>query len=223
MSTTQPAATVVLKPKREKSLLNRHPWVFSGAIARATGSPRPGDTVDVRAADGRWLARGAYSPHSQIRVRVWTFDRAEAVDESFLRRRLERAFRVRNGLKVGDGRAAMRLVNAEGDFLPGVVIDRYADFLVGQFLSAGAEFWKDAIVSSAMELSGAAGFYERSEGRAREKEGLAPAAGLLAGREPPELVEIEEGRGRFLVDDYALADAGRGSYRQGTTTQGRKG
>ncbi|RJR15878.1 MAG: 23S rRNA (cytosine(1962)-C(5))-methyltransferase RlmI [Nitrospiraceae bacterium] len=192
--------SVVLKPQREKSLLRRHPWVFSGAIAKIHGSPQPGETVDIVASDGKWCGSGAFSPHSQITVRIWTFDRDEEVSPSLFRSRLQRAVKSRLHLLEKYATNACRLVNSESDFLPGLIVDQYSDFLVCQFLSAGAEYWKQTIVGQLSALIPNKGIYERSDVNAREKEGLPEHTGLLCGQEPPELVEIREGLNRFLVD-----------------------
>jgi 23S rRNA (cytosine1962-C5)-methyltransferase len=200
----RPSPTLHLKPGREKSLARRHPWIFSGALARIEGDPQLGATVDVRAASGEWLACAAFSPHSQITARVWTFDRDETVDGAFFERRVERAIASRMQLSRMQSAPAipsgLRLVNAESDFLPGLVVDRYADFLVCQFLSAGSERWKAEIVAALRALAPCAGIYERSDVDVRGKEGLPPVTGLLAGDAPPALVEIEEHGCRYLVD-----------------------
>lgn len=191
---------VVLKKGREKSLLRRHPWVFSGAVEAVHGSPGPGETVEVVAANGLVLGRGAFSPRSQIAVRMWTFDPEEAIDGDFLRRRLERALATREPVPAEEEPAGRRLVNAESDGLPGVAVDRYGPFLVCQLLSAGAERFREELLAALGELLSPAGIYERSDGEGREKEGLGPAAGLLAGEEPPERIEIREEPCRYLVD-----------------------
>jgi 23S rRNA (cytosine1962-C5)-methyltransferase len=193
-------AAVILKPGREKSLLRRHPWIFSGAVAGVDGEPEAGDTVDVRAADGAILAKGAFSPHSQITVRVWSFDPAEEIDPPFFRRRLERAAACRNFLLKDRDRSAYRLVYAESDNLPGIIVDRYQDFFVCQFLSAGAERWKGQIASLLNEMLPVSGIYDRSDTQVREKEGLPPQSGILSGEMPPALIMIQEGPCRFLVD-----------------------
>jgi len=190
---------VHLKSGRDKSLRRRHPWVFSGAISRVTGTPNAGDTVQVAAADGKALGLGAYSPHSQIRVRMWTFDAADVVDDAFLRDRLAAALAVRT-LPAGDEPWGRRLVHAENDGLPGLVVDRYGDHLVCQFLAAGVECRRETIASLLLELTGCAGVHERSDVDVRTKEGLAPRAGHLAGAEAPEAVEIVEDGCRYLVD-----------------------
>ncbi len=189
--------TLVLKPGRDKSLRRRHPWVFSGAIAQLEGEPQAGDTVLIATADGEPLAVGAYSPSSQIAARAWSFDPATPIDVTFLRGRLAASMAARQPV---DPQSAVRLVNAESDGLPGLIVDRYADFSVCQFLSAGAERWKSEIAALLSELSPSAGIYERSDVDVRGKEGLAPAAGVLAGDEPPEVIEFAEGDLRFLAD-----------------------
>ena len=191
---------ILLKRGREKSVLRRHPWIFSGAIAKIEGHPKQGETVDILASEGALLARGAYSPHSQITVRIWTFDPREDVSSEFFDGRLRQAVEARRSLMSGDGPAGVRLINAESDGLPGIIADRYGDFLVVQFLSAGADYWKGAVVETLMRLMSVSGVYERSDAGVREKEGLPKLAGTLAGREPQDLVEIREGSCRFLVD-----------------------
>lgn len=192
--------SVILKAGREKSLRRRHPWIFSGAIARVVGEPEPGQTVDIRTQDGTLYGRGAFSGQSQIMVRVWTFDPEEEVSSAFFEGRLNRAIRCRASLAADRNLTALRLVNAESDGLPGIVVDRYEDFLVCQFLSTGAEFWKQEIVALLAKLLPTKGIYERSDVDVRAKEGLLPAAGVLSGDAPPDLVEIKENPCRFLVD-----------------------
>jgi 23S rRNA (cytosine1962-C5)-methyltransferase len=177
--------TLTLKPGREKSLLRRHPWIFSGAIQHVDGNPESGATVDLLAANRQFLARAAYSPNSQIRARVWTFDQSESVDADFLHRRIQRAIRARSALHLEEGAGvrsdAFRLIHAESDGLPGIIVDRYADTLVVQFLSAGAEFWKETIADILLEETGLTTIYERSDADVRELEGLTPRIGILRG------------------------------------------
>jgi 23S rRNA (cytosine1962-C5)-methyltransferase len=200
MQNSRPEA-IILKPKREKSLLNRHPWIFSGAIARIDGKPQPGDTVDVLAGDGRWLARGAYSPQSQIRVRVWSFDPAEAVDTGFFETRMKQALDLRRQILKNVDTDSCRLVCGESDGLPGLIVDRYNRWVVCQFLSTGTEQWKPTIVKCLEDLMpGLSGIYERSDADVRKKEGLAMATGRLSGEKPPDHVEIIENGCRYRVD-----------------------
>jgi 23S rRNA (cytosine1962-C5)-methyltransferase len=168
---------VWLKPGREKSLRRRHPWVFSGAIDRVDGEPAAGATVELVASSGELLGRGAFSPASQIRTRVWSFEASELIDVEFLRRRLTRAIESRRRLDLLGAEAACRLVFSESDGLPGLIVDRYGEYLVCQFLSAGAEAWRGTLVELLRELCAPRGIYERSEGGARHKEGLASRRG----------------------------------------------
>jgi 23S rRNA (cytosine1962-C5)-methyltransferase len=189
-----------LKRGREKSLLRKHPWVFSGAIERVQGEPSAGDTVEIVDAAGAFLASAAYSPASQIRARVWSFEPEESVGAAFLRGRLERAIDSRRRLGLLGADAACRLVFAESDGLPGLVVDRYADFVVCQFLSAGAERWRAEVADLLVELCGARGVYERSEASARRKEGLPSQRGSLRGEPPPAEIEVRMGATHWLVD-----------------------
>ncbi|MBI4768864.1 MAG: class I SAM-dependent methyltransferase, partial [Chloroflexi bacterium] len=194
---------LILKPGREKSLLRRHPWVFSGAVERVDGNPAPGGTVDLLSSKGDFLARAAYSPISQIRARVWTFDPSDPVDADFFRRKILRATKSRSPLLLGEGpgvrSAACRLIYAESDSLPGLIVDRYADVLVAQFLSAGAETWKETIADILLEETGLTALYERSDADVRELEGLAPRVGLLRGTIDHHPLTITESNLQFKV------------------------
>ncbi len=189
---------VILKPGREKSVRQHHPWIFSGAVREVSGEPEPGATVEVLAHDGAWLARGAYSPASQIRIRVWTWQQEEVVDGDFIQRQLGRAIAARAGLALSTD--AVRLVNAENDGLPGLIVDRYAEWVVLQSLSAGAERWLAPIVDPLAREPGVRGVFERSDADVREKEGLAARVGVRQGEQPPAEVLIREGEWRFAVD-----------------------
>ena len=198
---SNPLATLILKPKREKSVRNRHPWIFSGAVARIEGAVSPGETIDIVSADGRWLACGAWSPHSQIRSRIWTFDRDETIDPGFFYGRLKRAIDLRQRIMQGSDTNALRLVNGESDGLPGLIVDRYDSWLVGQFLTAGTEHWKATIVNCLSDLvPERSGIYDRSDVDVRRKEGLKTTSGRLDGEVPPELVDIVENGCRYRVD-----------------------
>uniref|UniRef100_B8HNL1 PUA domain containing protein n=1 Tax=Cyanothece sp. (strain PCC 7425 / ATCC 29141) TaxID=395961 RepID=B8HNL1_CYAP4 len=193
-------ASVILKPGREKSLRRHHPWIFTGAIAQVSGHPQSGSTVVVRSASGEPFGLGSYSPHSQIRVRLWTFNPQEAIDRSFWQGRLQQAIAARNPLLQDSSQTATRLVAAESDRLPGLIVDRYDRTLVCQLLTAGAEFWRDTIMASLVDLLPGYRLYERSDSDVRAKEGLPLRSGLLYGDEPPDLIEIQEGPIRVQVD-----------------------
>jgi len=180
-----------LKPGREKSLRQRHPWVFSGAIATADLPLESGATVDIMSADGAFVARAAYSAASQIRARVWTFDPREPVDAAFFGRRVARAVEARVAL-LDARHTGCRLLNGESDGLPGVVADRYADTVVLQLSSAGAERWRDTIAAALAETTGAACIYERSDTDVRKLEGLAPRVGVVRGTLPAEVLFVED-------------------------------
>lgn len=166
-----------LRAGKERSLLRRHPWVFEGSIER--GGADAGETVRVQAADGRFLAWGAYSPRSSIRVRAWSFDEAERIDAALFERRLAAAIALRARLPIAsDG---VRLVHGEADGLPGLVVDRYADVLSVQCLSAGIERWREPIADALLRLTGATRLYERSDPAVRALEGLEPRSGWWRG------------------------------------------
>ncbi len=189
---------IILKRGKEKPVLTHHPWIFSGAIARAENAS-DGDTVDVFDSTARWLARGYYNARSQIAVRVWTWN-DEPIDRAFLRARLQRAIGSRDALIDRAATNAYRVVNAESDGLPGLVADRYADYVVLQFLTLGINRHKTEIVELIGELLHPRGIYERSDVDVREKEGLESVVGVLHGSEPPDAIEICENNLRFWVN-----------------------
>jgi 23S rRNA (cytosine1962-C5)-methyltransferase len=184
-----------LREGKERSLLRRHPWVFEGSVAK--GKAEAGETVRVEAHDGRFLAWGAYSPTSAIRVRTWSFDEAERIGRDFFAQRIGAAVALRARLPVdSDG---VRLIHGEADGLPGLVVDRYADTLSAQFLSAGTERWKATIADALLEATGCTRLHERSDSGVRGLEGLPPAAGWLRGDGPTE-VTIREHGWRLTLD-----------------------
>ena len=178
-----------LRPGKERSLLRRHPWVFAGSIDK--GKADPGETVRVEDATGRFLAWGAYSAESQIRVRAWSFDEAERIDRAFFQRRIERALALRARLPIAS--TGMRLVHGEADGLPGLVVDRYGDTLSVQFLAAGTDRWKELLAELLLQASGAARLYERSDASVRGLEGLEPHTGWMRGAGATELTITEHG------------------------------
>ncbi|WP_341661405.1 class I SAM-dependent methyltransferase [Vibrio sp.] len=183
--------TIYLEKGREKSLKRRHPWVFSRGIKKIEGEPSLGETVDVFAHDGTWLAKAAYSPHSQIRARIWSFENQE-IDLDFFVQRIQQALILRQDIIERDGLTGYRLIAAESDGLPGITVDKYQNYLVCQLLSAGAEYQKDTLIRALLKVFPDHNIYERSDVAVRNKEGLSERMGVLHGEEPPESVVIEE-------------------------------
>jgi 23S rRNA (cytosine1962-C5)-methyltransferase len=181
--------SIRLLPSKERSLQRRHPWVFEGSIAK--GKADPGETVRVEAADGRFLAWGAYSPSSSIRVRAWSFDEAERIDNAFLQRRVARAVALRARLAVAS--TGVRLVHGEADGLPGLIVDRYGDTLCAQFGAAGVDRFKPALADALLAATGCTKLYERSDASVRELEGLPVQTGWLRGEGPTDLTITEQG------------------------------
>lgn len=192
-----PALT--LKPGREKSLLRRHPWIFSGAIERVDEGIASGATVDILSAGGEFLARGFYSPHSQIRARIWTFD-DEPVGEGFFRDRLRRALEARQAWNLRSQTDAIRLVHAESDGIPGLVVDQYGEMLVMQCLTAGVDAWRETLADLLLQETGLRHVFERSDADVRELEGLPVQVGMLRGTQTDLLFPITEYGLQFKVD-----------------------
>jgi len=188
---------LILKAGRDKSLKRRHPWVFSGAMAKVQGSPGPGETVGVWSATGEFLAVAAYSPESQIVARVWDW-KERAIDGAFFKERVARAVEQRRAL-IGETEA-LRLVHGESDGLPGVVADRYGDTVVLQLTSAGADRWREAIADALLEASGVARIWERSDADVRQLEGLAPVTAALRGAREPTRIVVSENGLKFGID-----------------------
>ena len=187
--------TIKLREGRERSLLRRHPWVFEGAVAK--GAADMGETVRVESAAGDFLCWGAYSPSSSIKVRAWSFDEAERIDADFFARRIQAAIALRARLGIDSN--GLRLIHGEADGLPGLVVDRYADILVVQFLAAGTERWKGVIADALLAATGLTQLYERSDVSVRQLEGLAAHKGWLRGQGGTE-VELSESSWRLKLD-----------------------
>jgi 23S rRNA (cytosine1962-C5)-methyltransferase len=190
---------IFLKKDRDRSVRQRHPWIFSGAIERIEGSPGIGETVDILSAEGEFLGRAAFSPQSSIRARIWAWDDAE-IGNAFFESRIKRAIEARLGLMIAESDNALRLVHAESDGLPGVVVDRYGDVLVLQCLTAGAERWRDVIVTTLLKVTGLDTIFERSDVDVRELEGLPKRTGILHGADIADRIIIQENGIRFGVD-----------------------
>lgn len=191
---------IILKQGREKSVLQRHPWIFSGAIQNVNGNPGSGDTVDVISSSGQWLCYAAFSPISQIRARVWSWVKEDRVDEKFLERRINQSIKLRRDLELNKKTDAIRLVHGESDGLPGLIMDQYGEIVVIQSLSAGVDKWKKVITNITCKATGAATVYERSDVDVRKLEGLSEESGLLAGQHPAGEITINENNIRCLVD-----------------------
>ena len=200
---------ITLKAGREKSLLRHHPWIFSGAVDCINGSPVNGETVPVQDTEGNFLAWAAYNSYSQITARVWSWAENEVIDTDFFRRRISNALAMRSdilpmlpsgegwgGGKPGNG---LRIIHAESDGLPGLIVDQYGDVLVMQLGSAGPEYWRDTLTDILQDLCSPVCIYERSDSDGRELESLPPRSGLLRGK-LPEQVEVTEHDLRFAVD-----------------------
>lgn len=185
--------SLILKPEREKSLNRRHPWIFEGAIDKEIGKPRIGSTVDIISNSGEWLAKGAYSPHSQIRVRVWTFDKNITIDNTFFNNKINAAYEKRQSWLLRTDTNAYRLVAGESDGLPGITIDVYANVVVMQVLSAGGEKHKSKIVHALKALFPNSCIHERSDVAVRKKEGLELEVHTHVGELPDSVVIAENG------------------------------
>ena len=192
--------SVTLKKSADSFIKRKHPWIFSGAIEKVEGNPSNGETVQIFTSDKKLVGSGSFSTSSQIRVRVWSFNPEEKIDGDFFRNKIDQAKSLREKIIDISTTNAYRIINSESDGLPGLIVDRYGDYLVCQFLSSGTEFFKEAIADVLNNLFKLKGIYERSDVDVREKEGLKPIKELLIGKEPEELVEIIENGLKFLVD-----------------------
>ncbi|MHB8855523.1 MAG: class I SAM-dependent rRNA methyltransferase [Bellilinea sp.] len=191
--------TLILNPGRDHSVLACHPWIFSGAVDRVEGHPESGESVLVRDASGLALGWAAFSPASSIRARMWNLNPDETVDRDYFESRIRQAIERRLALVTSSETDALRLVHAESDGLPGLVVDRYADVLVVQILTTGAEFWREVLTDALVKLTGVQTMVERSDVDVRQLEGLAPRSGVLRGQAPGK-IEIRENGLRFQVD-----------------------
>jgi 23S rRNA (cytosine1962-C5)-methyltransferase len=191
---------IYLKTGREKSVLARHPWIFSSAVDHCKGEPQIGETVDVFSSKNEWLARASYSPKSNIRARIWTWKSDEPIDKNFFLRKIREAKNYRDLVVNKNQTDSFRLVHGESDGLPGLVVDQYGDSLVVQFLSAGCEFWREDITQILADVTGSGQVYERSDVDVRNLEGLETRTGHLIGEVPPDRIIIRENGLSFLVN-----------------------
>jgi|CXWL01.1.fsa_nt_gi 23S rRNA (cytosine1962-C5)-methyltransferase len=188
-----------LKAGRDKSVKRRHPWIFSGAIERVDGEPANGETVLVKAA-GQPVAVAAWSPQSQIQARVWSFDPGTRIEKAFFESSLRKAIQLRQSLPAFQHSNALRLVHGESDGLPGLIVDRYDDVLVAQFLSAGAEHWRETVLDLLIEISKCESVFERSDADVRKLEGLESRVGFARGNREAKRCPIVEHGLNFRVD-----------------------
>lgn len=192
--------SVTLKKNKERIVQSKHPWIFSGAIDKIDGVKQNGETVLIKSSEGKPLALGAISLHSQISVRIWTFNPDEKIDKQFFESRIKSAIELREKIIDKDSTNVYRLINSENDLLPGLIVDNYGEYLVCQFISAGAAFWKKEITDTLYELLQPKGIFERSDSESLEKEKLEKSTGVLFGEEPPDLIEVVENNIKFFVD-----------------------
>ncbi len=197
-STNLPA--IVLQEGRDKALHRRHPWLFSNAIDKVLNTPNRGDTVEVLSSKGQWLARAAYSPSSQIRARIWTYNENEQIDANFFINKVTRAWQLRQSLFTQDATTGLRVIAAESDGLPGVTVDKYHDVLVVQLLSAGADAKRKLLVAALQHVFPEHSIYERSDVDVRKKEGLKPVTGWLHLPRDSGQIHIKEHGMQLLVD-----------------------
>lgn len=183
--------TITLAQGREKSVLRRHPWIFSKAVAKEDASLPPGSVVKVNAADGSFLALGIYSPKSQIRVRLLSFSEQDSIDAALVQKRIENACALRQGL-IARGNDGVRLVASEGDYLPGLIIDKYNEFLVIAVSSWAAESLREPVIQALQKLYPECSIYERSDSKSRLKEGLKARCGVICGKEPEDIIYVKE-------------------------------
>ncbi len=195
-------AELILAPGKERSVMRRHPWIFAGSVAKLAGRSKPGDTVDVFNERGQLMGRAAYSPHSQIRARMWSFDPDESIDHGFFKRRVAACVARRAAHPQLAEQDGVRLIHGESDGLPGIIADRFGSVVVLQLTSAGGEKWRDAIVAGLVQATGCSCVYERSDSEVRKLEGLEPRSGVLFGELPASLNILENGV-RMEVDVVA--------------------
>lgn len=191
---------IILKAGREKSVLQKHPWIFSGAIANIEGAPSPGQIIRLLDFRKKFLAYGYYNRASQIAVRILEWDELKPIDDNWWLSKVADSIARRHKLADDTNTDSYRLVFGESDLLPGLIVDKYSDYIVVQFLTAGVEAVKPMIILALVELLKPAGIYERSDADIRSLEGLQAASGLLAGTNPPDKLEIKEHSIRYLID-----------------------
>jgi 23S rRNA (cytosine1962-C5)-methyltransferase len=182
---------VILKKGKEKAAVLHHPWIFSGAIDKVQGKPDDGDVVTVRSSDGEFLAYGYYHSQSRVALRLLEWNEGVKINRDWYEQKLIDAISFRSHILTEDTNTC-RMVFSEADFLPGLIVDKYADFLSLQLLSAGIEAIKDDIIEILVNLLKPKGIFDKSDPGARRHENLSEGQGLLWGDQPPEFLQVRE-------------------------------
>lgn len=191
---------IILKPGREKTVLQRHPWIFSGAIGRVIGDWQLGEPCAVYDHKNQFLAWASFNPISRIAARIWSWEKDQPITKELIKTRITAALKYRENLGISNSTTAFRLIHGESDGLPGFIVDKYADWLVVQFLTAGSEFWRDEFVESLVQCSGIENIFDRSDVDVRKLEGLPEKKGLIRGSNDPHEFPIEENGVKYLVN-----------------------
>ncbi|HUH34097.1 MAG TPA: class I SAM-dependent rRNA methyltransferase [Daejeonella sp.] len=184
---------VRLKKGKEKAVKQLHPWIFSGAVEQVKGKPENGEIVTVTDNQGEFLAYGFYNDQSRVAVRLLEWNQQTEVNEDWWRLRIRKAVQAREDLMLNGDTNTYRLIFSEADFLPGLIVDRFADYLSVQILTSGIERNKVVILDELQQLLDPLGIFDRSDASARSHEGMeASSGGILSGVEPPEFVTVKE-------------------------------
>jgi 23S rRNA (cytosine1962-C5)-methyltransferase len=191
---------VILKKGKEKAVLHKHPWVFSGAIEKVKGKPENGEIVKLFDAKGSFMAYGFYNDQSRVALRLLEWNEAVTIDENWWRAKVAVAVAARTPILEDGITDTCRLIFSESDYLPGLIVDKYADHLSLQILTSGMENVKPIIVDELQKLLNPASIFDRSDASSREHEGMQPSFGILAGNQPPELVEVVENGLRYGIN-----------------------
>jgi 23S rRNA (cytosine1962-C5)-methyltransferase len=199
---------VILKKGKEKAAMLRHPWIFSGALDKVKGKPENGEVVAVRSAEKEFLAYAYYNDQSRVALRLLEWNENTSIDKAWYEQKLKNAIRSRAHI-LNDGTNTCRLVFSEADFLPGLIVDQYADFLSLQILSAGIEAVQEDIINILKELLHPKGIFDKSDAGARKHENLEPSQGLLWGEAPPEFIEVQENGIRYHIN---IADGQKSGF-----------
>ncbi|EHQ26656.1 class I SAM-dependent rRNA methyltransferase [Mucilaginibacter paludis] len=191
---------VVLKKGKEKAVLHKHPWVFSGAIEKVKGKPANGEIVRLLNIKGEFMAYGFYNDQSRVALRLLEWDEQVTIDEAWWREKVGVAVAARSSILEEGVTDTCRLIFSESDYLPGLIVDKYADHLSLQILTSGMENIKPVIIDELQKLLNPASIFDRSDASSREHEGMQPSFGILAGSPPPELVEVVENGIRYGIN-----------------------